>query len=543
MRNRSKPLPSQNSHSWIVHLLLFSSYPVLSHLATNINEVEITSAIPSLLVTLLLGICLKLFYLIIIGGNRHKAALLASGTILIIFSYGHLRFLTYDVQFSGIVLGRHRHLLIFTGSVFLTWFWFIRWRLRGYLRFTAQINIIAVLSNVVPVIIITSAVVNTLRFESLDISGQSRMDSLTIQTGESTPDVYYIVLDGYAREDALWDVFRVDNSEFIQDLEERGFFIGDNSYSNYNRTLLSLASSLNMIHVQDMLSELEKSTTRDQLEKLIKESHVVKVLRESGYQLVAFETGFRETEITDAEYFITFDPPERFQTAGTPLLLNDFEASLLETTIVLFAIDSIQGFNFNPTNNYKYEEHRNRVLRAFQTLEQIPLWDGDYFIFAHIISPHPPFVFSSEGKPINPSYSFTLSDANDFLRIRSREEYIQGYREQITYLNTLIIQAVDGIIQNSDELPIIILQADHGPGAYTDFESRDNSNLLERYAILNAYYFQGKSVEDLYSSISPVNSFRVVINNIFGGELTLQPDSSYFAEGELSNLYMITNLP
>ena len=38
-------------------------------------------------------------------------------------------------------------------------------------------------------------------------------------------------------------------------------------------------------------------------------------------------------------------------------------------------------------------------------------------------------------------------------------------------------------------------------------------------SILNAYYFPGGRYEGLYEAISPVNSFRVVLNTFFGAKL------------------------
>ena len=56
-----------------------------------------------------------------------------------------------------------------------------------------------------------------------------------------------------------------------------------------------------------------------------------------------------------------------------------------------------------------------------------------------------------------------------------------------------------------------------------------NTDLKERMSILNAYYFPGQKYEGLYGRISPVNSFRVVLNSYFGAKLRLLPDRSFFS--------------
>jgi hypothetical protein len=46
---------------------------------------------------------------------------------------------------------------------------------------------------------------------------------------------------------------------------------------------------------------------------------------------------------------------------------------------------------------------------------------------------------------------------------------------------------------------------------------------------LSAYYFPGKKYNGLHDGISPVNSFRVVLNSFFGANLPLLPDRSFYS--------------
>jgi hypothetical protein len=50
----------------------------------------------------------------------------------------------------------------------------------------------------------------------------------------------------------------------------------------------------------------------------------------------------------------------------------------------------------------------------------------------------------------------------------------------------------------------------------------------ETVAILNAYYFPDGEYDALYPSISPVNSFRIVLNHFFNQDYDILPDLSYF---------------
>jgi hypothetical protein len=168
--------------------------------------------------------------------------------------------------------------------------------------------------------------------------------------------------------------------------------------------------------------------------------------------------------------------------------------------------------------------YRNRMLTNLDTLAQMPDTGSPRFVFAHILLPHPPFVFNADGEPIPPK-SFREGNYYD----GTIEEYIEGYRGQLTFLNKKLATAISGIIEGSDPKPIIILQGDHGPGAYLNWDFMEENCFKERMSILNAYYLPDVPEGRLYDSISPVNSFRVILNTYFQTELGLLDDRSYFS--------------
>lgn len=100
------------------------------------------------------------------------------------------------------------------------------------------------------------------------------------------------------------------------------------------------------------------------------------------------------------------------------------------------------------------------------------------------------------------------------------EHFVSGYRNQVEFLNSYVPAIIRGIIANSEVPPIIILQGDHG--------IRDGN----RFEILNLYRFPDVESQ-LYPSITPVNTYRVLFNSYFHGEYDLLEDHSYISTSEL----------
>ena len=93
---------------------------------------------------------------------------------------------------------------------------------------------------------------------------------------------------------------------------------------------------------------------------------------------------------------------------------------------------------------------------------------------------------------------------------------------------------IDTIMKASKDKPIILLQSDEGPYTYVhkmkdsvEFEGVGDDSVLERSRILNAYYLPDGNTGQLYDTISPVNSFRVLFRQYFGADLENLPDDTF----------------
>ena len=302
------------------------------------------------------------------------------------------------------------------------------------------------------------------------------------------PDVYFIVLDAYGREDVLREMYGHDNASFLDGLRERGFYVADESYSNYAMTSQSLAATMTMRY-------LPGSATRDQWHagNMVRLAPTISTFRQHGYRYVHFES----------EAWVTADAPQADLVYRLDGLSSEFQRAFLGTTL--------------PGRLWLSPPRHEVVLKTLRDLREVPTIEGPTFTLAHIISPHPPFMFDETG--VLSSYDDNIAGAYD------RE----AYAAQISYLNAQITHLIDDLIEQSDELPIIILQGDHGPALAIDLEVDERTVEWERMAILNAMLVPESARRELYPSVSPVNTFRVLIGDLFEEDLPTLPDRSFYS--------------
>jgi hypothetical protein len=325
----------------------------------------------------------------------------------------------------------------------------------------------------------------------------------------SSPDIYVIILDGYARQDVLQSIYRHDNSGFIDWLENQGFYVASNSHSNYIQTPYTMSSFWNFDYLETWDSSYEYAKY---LFDPIQNNRVFRLLDDIGYTTVSFGGVSDYTEIKKADIYLSnFLPLNNFET----LLLTDSPLEPLSNIIDLHL----------PLNTYK--THRERMLYQLDTLKEIPVnISGPKIVYAHILAPHPPFVFYQDGGISEPQRPYTLAEGAGFQD--SQEAYQNGYRQQVGFVNQEIMKVIDAIRSKSETPPIILIMSDHGPASMFNWNFEDPGCLWERTSNLYAILLPGHENDGtVYSSISPVNTFRMIFNTYFDADLPLLEDRSY----------------
>jgi len=491
----------------VLHPYLFAIYPVLFLYAQNIHHMEISEIVLPGLVVLgivaVLNIVLSLTFV-----DYTKAAFMFSLFLVFFFLHGHmLRYLDMIETGMRFIDRHHDGTVLWTFGLTLLLVLVFVWRAKGPLvKSTKFMTYIGTILVAIQLILIGAAWVSR---------SDAKIDEKAIVASAADgykPDIVYIILDGYGRHDVVKRIFGYDNEPFLDDLRARGFFVGDSSHANFCQTLQSLTSSLNMDYLQNIVACDTSSDDRLPLSRLYQDNRVMKFLKEQGYRIVVFRSGYNLTELKH--------PDKRL---GSKNDLSEFENLLIQSTPLPFLIGRLI---YGP-----FKEHYYRIISDFATIPNLVGVAQPSFYLVHIVAPHPPFVLAADGSFTGLSGKFRYSDGNHFLRDGgTMAEYFSGYRDQFHAVTNLAKEAIDKLLANRrDNPPVIIIQGDHGPGSKLDWYTLSNTDVRERLPILYAVYTPPGDTLPFYNSISPVNTFRVLLDHYFGTDLGLLPDKAYFS--------------
>jgi hypothetical protein len=487
----------------IYHPILFSIYPVLVLQANNLDQVRLNAGLRAGLYSLAGGMLLFLLSRLVLK-EWGRAALISSWAVLLFFSYGHIYGLVEDRSLAGFIYGRHRFLGPLWLAFLLAGSWWVLKRSQASASLQRLLNATSLVLVLFPVLIIGYHEVRAWRISNQPSVKAAADGGNTGQDQTSLPDIYYVILDGYTRADVLRQVYNFDNTPFLDQLKSMGFVIPDCAQSNYAWTAQSLSSTFHMNYLETYNPRVQAPDERpDYLayQGLIMHNPVREKLAGLGYKMVAFETDFPFTEVTDADIYIVgnANPLEKMKSGWE---VSQFEVMFMRTTALRIFGEAQDAYLKKLMSKVRTpnEVHYDRIRFVLDQLGTIPsLVPGRKFVFAHLVAPHAPYVFKPDGQ-----YSDVGSPSI-------------GYPDEIAYLNTRMIQIVKTILQQSKTPPVIIIQGDHG---------WDDKN---RMANLNAYYLPNGGSQRIYPTITPVNSFRIIFDQYFGGNYNLLEDRSYYS--------------
>lgn len=473
----------------LIYPFLIAIYPVLALRNFNVAYVDLRAILRSLII--LLGLTLVIWLIVhAIFRNIKISGILTSLALIITLSYGHIH-----IQSEKVLGEPIRHLVL--ASSFIGLFLFCSWTLVKKPSLADGMS--QVLSNTAVILVMFSLGQSVIH----DLNKQNVTENVTNLSGvnqkSDLPDIYLIILDAYGRSDVMKEEFGYDNSVFITQLQQLGFYVVDCSQSNYASTRYSLTSMFQMDYIE-IVNGKERVPA-------LKNTPVLQTLRANGYSIITFEN-YASGHFDLAEDLRL----SRHQAAQGKMDLsgglNEFEEMMLNTSIARLFLDTeiFPGFNENTLVRLEYYEHYRQTKYILEALPEIAKRDSPKFVFVHILVPHIPHIFTPTGNFRYPE-----------------DKSRNGYRDNAIFIDQAIIPILRAILAQSETPPVIILMGDHGPPA-TKFTSPET-----RMKNLNALYVNSNAKSKLYDSMTPVNSFRIILDEYFGSEYPLLEDVSYYA--------------
>jgi len=473
----------------VFYPLLFAAFPILFLYAHNISQTSASEVWLPLGVSVAAALVLWAVLSLILR-SLSKAGLATAIFLVFFFSYGRL----YEVpEYRGVFVPKHAHLLPVMLFVWGYCVYFIGRAKRDFRVTTRLLNIMVVVLIAINVFNIASYQVKLAGLSAVTPVESPEQAAASPAELSTLPDIYFIILDEYAHPDTMKEWYEYDNSEFINSLEDKGFFIATESQTPTGNTGRVIARVLNMEYIDD-------EPSKDQLYRMIAYNDVAYLLKALGYQYIYFgnvhDLGRWDTYMKDSAdlYF-------NYREGPTTPWVSEFQEILWNTTM-------LKPFYYHLVGGQYEQVQRRQTLYTLEHLKTLPEVEGPKFVVTHLYCPHQPFVFGPEGEYISPVNWANYEDK-------------QFYLGQYIFISREIEKVADVLLEESEIPPIIIIQSDHGlrPHHRGIVIGTD-----EWRKILNALYLPGMDADVLYDNISPENTFRLIFNHYFGADYPLLED-------------------
>jgi Sulfatase len=321
------------------------------------------------------------------------------------------------------------------------------------------------------------------------------------------PDIFFLIFDCMPSSKSLQIGAGFDNTATDSFLTKKKFYIAKDARSNYNLTVLSVTSTLNMEYIQE--DEIYKQSGIHMYFRSASslfENSLIKILSAQGYSIHQYQP----------LSLINNDERKGEGPFSQMLYMNYFYRTLPGRLYrdLAWNLTRIQYGFFKKWNQHQYQKKAKSadidIRLTTQFVKKLCSFSNKpKFAYAHFMLPHPPYFFDSTGKlkPFNSSLlNSEKTEKNNFLA-------------QVKFTNIIIKDLVNSIQLTNRKNTIIIIAGDHG----VQFNKKEKNLYFHN---MNAIYFPDGDYKTLYPDLSPVNTFRLILNKYFNSNLPVLKDSS-----------------
>jgi Sulfatase len=307
-------------------------------------------------------------------------------------------------------------------------------------------------------------------------------------------DVYFIILDEYISPATFKNYYKYNNENFFAFLRSSHFHLVKYPYSNYPWTIPSISS---MVSLRYHKNWVEKKEFPQVAHFLLRYNLIANLLKSEGYTIYSIPSIYWLGNPSKGLWknFL-------FRAKSYGLVM-----SLLRSTPLK-----------NKARSYQRKEHKNHIQLQLSKIDKIVRKkDEKKFVFSHILCPHRPIVFDKDGN--------SLKDNKIFLA--EKDAMHKYYLDQAYFISISIQNIVKTILKSSSTPPLIVIVSDHGKfpigvsgKGKQSLPMRDLSWRLSNFTALYLPDFAAPIPDYL----TPVNIFRIILNQFYGYDLSLIKD-------------------
>lgn len=316
------------------------------------------------------------------------------------------------------------------------------------------------------------------------------------------PDVFLIVLDEYSGKKTLAQGAGEDNSDFINFLRGRNFFVAEESRANYNSTVYSIATMLNLNYLEPKSSAGEKRSDVRIPYRNIANNFLKKYLDSKGYDFI--NNGWFSINHAKQLENPSYGPEER-SFISSQTVLNRFKKNGLLGLSRKLGLKKVERNIMEISKRYNEKVLENILDQAGQTAEK------PRFVYTHFSMPHFPYFFTRDGKEHSLDTLAGISVSSNY-----------HYVEYLLYCNELLKKIVEKLQTQTSRPHLIYIVSDHG--------NRKMQNVdwdIRAYSSLFAYYDSRARKIQYPEDICNVNIFRYWLQHEFGEKIDMLPDITY----------------
>ncbi len=328
------------------------------------------------------------------------------------------------------------------------------------------------------------------------------------------PHIIYMMPDRYPSNDNLRQFFDFDNSGFANALRDRGFYVWDKQFANYPRTFVSWASTSNMNYLDATAQEMgENLASHVPVYGLIQNSQAVRMLKAQGYHYIHMGNWWEPTRTNKLA-------DENVVMGGT---FGEFLSVYMSQTPLFFLNLPFGERLENKKACTLYQTEKETLINAVRRPDPV-------FVFWHIFTVHPRYIYDEQGNCLPVSIG----------RLKNEKNLKNVFTYHVKIQNREFLDVIDRLRVASSRPLIIVIQSDEGPFPWNmltnrkgwDFWKAPFSEKSMKQGMFNAMLMPSRDYADFERRQSPVNNFRMIMNEIYGPDVSLLDDRIYLIQSE-----------